>query len=123
MNPEQLLYPESRMRVLRALVRTNSRLSLREIAQHAQVPVYAVQLAVRELKKNRIIKSRKEGNKLFFMIEEAHELVRWFREFLKSIEAFETQQSSVQYREKAQVILSTLDADREWIEQARNLRP
>ncbi len=122
MNPEQLLYPESRMRVLRALVRTNSRLSLREIARHTQVPVYAVQLAVRELEKQGIIKSRKGGNKLFFMIEPTHELVRWFREFLNSIETCEIREASLQYREKAQVILSAIDADREWIEQARNTR-
>ena len=122
MNPEQLIYPESRMRVLRALVRTKSRLSLREIARHSQVPVYAVQLAVRELTKNGIIKSRKEGNKLFFKFEENHELFGWFREFIRSIEACETRLSSIQFKEKAKVILPTLDSDREWIERLKKQR-
>ena len=68
MNPQDILYPQSRFEVLRTLHQSPSAVSLREISYRSEIVLTSVQRAIEFLLKKKVIAKKKVGQKVYFQI-------------------------------------------------------
>lgn len=108
MNPQDLLYPQSRFEVLRTLHQSSEAVSLREISYRSQLVLNNVQRAVEFLLREECISKTKVGQRIYYQISN-EEVSSFMDSLLKVLEPFEIQSRSHALSDRALELLDTIE--------------
>ncbi len=119
MNPQDILYPHSRFEVLRALYRSSSAVSVREISYRSDVVLNNVQRAIKFLLKKKIISKKKIDQKIYYQISNS-EVSKLVSSILDVLEPFEIKAKADSLKDRSIDLIDKLEERSKMIKHAKN---
>ena len=108
MNPQEILYPQSRFNVLRTLYKSSEAVSLREISYRSDVVLNNVQRAVEFLLERKFISKKRVGQKIYYQISNV-EVSDFISSVVTVLEPFELKARNETLGDRALEILDTIE--------------
>jgi predicted transcriptional regulator len=119
MNPEDIIYPQSRFEVLRTLHRSPSAVSVREISYRSNVVLNNVQRAIKFLLKEKVISKKKGGRKIYYHISNL-EVSKLVASILDAVEPFEIKAKADALKDRSIDLIDRLEERSRMIKHAKN---
>lgn len=118
MNPQDIIYPQSRFEVLRTLCRAPSAVSLREISYRSNVVLNNVQRAIEFLLKQKVISRKKVNQKIYYHISNM-EVMKLVSSISDALEPFEIKAKAHSLRSRSLDLIDKLEERSRMIKHAK----
>jgi len=118
MDPQDILYPQSRLEVLRTLHRAPFAVSMREISYRSNVVLNNVQRAIKFLLKSKIISKKKVDHKFYYQISNT-EVAKFLAGILETLEPFEIKAKSMALKERSIYLIDQIEERARMIKHAK----
>jgi len=118
MNPQDILYPQSRFEVLRTLHQSSSAVSVREISYRSNVVLNNVQRAIEFLLREKVISKKKVDQKIYYCISNP-EVSKFISNILNTLEPFEIKARADRLKDRSIDLIEKLEERTRMIQHAK----
>ena len=118
MNPQDILYPQSRFEVLRTLHQSACAVSVREISYRSDIVLNNVQRAIKFLLEKKIISKKKVAQKIYYHISDS-EVSQLMSNILNALEPFEIKAKADSLRNRSVDLIDKIEERSRMIQHAK----
>ena len=119
MNPQNILYPQSRFEVLRTLCRSPTAVSVREISYRSNVALNNVQRAIEFLLKKKVLSRKKVDQKIYYHISDS-EVSKLVSSISDALEPFEIRARADSLKDRSIDLIDKLEERSRMITHAKS---